>query len=218
MSNVSGVAIGRGIQESLSQTSPAAYQSEALRSLFRDLVNQAKRTSTSDPSAVIDLLERIEHEVNKGEAANSGLLEKLLRTLHRQTPEIARRLTDGLSGLPTADAVSKSLNLGGPEAAPAAPTVLDPASALLQAIDSADMDGGQRAELSLCVQQIQQQITVETTTKGGWADLRKIQTAIQTLEARGEGRVDGLRPLLEAWLVNDDSVPTSIRILVKKML
>ncbi len=231
MSNYSGLAIGRGVQESIVQKSAAGWlESGTLHRLFRALQVEARQSA---PPETEELLERIEHEVNKGEAANSGLTEKLLHALRQTSPDIARRLTDALSSAPVSAAIHRSLDLGGPETAELEQTgsperdssetatasqEAKALAALKAAIQHSQLAPAIQADMLRSIDDIRSQVKIEKASPNGAADLRKVQDALEKLQAQGQGEVDRLKPLLAAWLIEDPDTPASIRILVKMIL
>ncbi len=215
MGSFSGVAIGRGVQDSMSQAGPG----ETLNALF-SAVYQQIAASQATPQEQIELrgvVQRIEYELYRGSAASPQRLERMLRALNGQSPDLSQYLTDQLSQIGSLNpAIGKALNIGGMEAA-APPAPADaPETVVRRQIETAGLSPAERDRLLDCVSAIQEEIDKETSTKAAWVDVRRVQSALGELQ-RAARDLPGLRAGLWDWLVENEGIPPSVRILAKKL-
>lgn len=211
----SGVAIGRGVQDSMSQAGPG----EMLNTLFLDVYSYipSLQAGPQEQSELRGLVQRIEYELYRGSAANPQRLERMLRSLHSQSSDLSQYLTSQLSQINSLNpALSKALNIGGQDDAPAAPPAA-PETAVRRQIAASALTPADQAHLLGCVDAIQEEIDKEIATKSGWADVRRVQTALGDLQ-RAARDLPGLRASLWDWLVENEGIPPSVRILAKKLI
>lgn len=219
ITSYSGVAIGRGTQDSISQSAPSPVIEE-LNDLFNALFRQLQ-VAASTPFASEQTWEqamRLRLEILKGPDASLRVLEHLLHELLRSAPGPARSLIDGLNAINLGEPLNQALQIGGGSDESAPQTAF---AALVERIQDAPLDDTRRARLLDCLRQIDAEVRKENQaaapTKAGFADTRRVQEALHQLLSEGVQLPD-LPRLLSAWLVEDPGVPRSVRMLAKQII
>jgi hypothetical protein len=217
-----GVVIGRGVQQSVAQNA-ALTPGDDLMGLFRATYQFIRRSGMPERRMIeiADRVQAIEYETSRL-PVNPTRLERLLRDLRGMETGVAQYVEAGLAHLDLYP-VSKALSLGiggeiseaappdTPAAAPAAAPAFTPADGLAAEI-RAHWNGEAQSGLLDCLEAIDREIRKEQQ-EGGWADLRAVQSALECLREQ-----KSLRAGLFAWLIEGEGIPTSVRLVAKKML
>ncbi len=203
----SGVAIGRGAQSSILQQS---MRSPDLVELFRSIYLSIQ-LRPDEPGIgkdeLVQLVQRIQDEVLKGDQANGQRLERWLKQLEQYASDVFQQTVEVLTSPLVASVSIRQLVIQFGNTAEK--TALPGVDEIKQQLENGPWSPEDRTHLIEKLEVIHNE-----TQAGDKANLGEIAYALDQLVAADPT----LRQPLAAWLVDSEAMPRPVRIIAKKML